>query len=159
MINQKELKRLFNYDADTGHFIRIIKTSNCVNIGDIAGTIRNGYVIISIDRKNYRAHRLAWLYMTGKWPDLDIDHINGIRNDNKFINLRNVSRSINIQNMKSAKSQSKTGVLGVFYDGNKFKSQIGIDGKTIYLGCFKTQELAHQAYLSAKRELHKGYTI
>lgn len=120
LINQEKisidtLKRKLKYDPSTGIFTR-----NCVmtgsSIGDICGTEKeDGYVLISIDRVLYRAHRLAWLYCYGRWPDGDIDHINRIRSDNRISNLREANRSENLCN-SSRRSDNKTGIRGVSFN-------------------------------------------
>ena len=114
-----------------------------------------------VDRFYTFAHRMAWLYMTGELPTADIDHINGIRNDNRFSNLRNVSRTVNLQNRRNAGANNKsTRIIGAYPSyANKFTSRIRVHGKDQYLGTFDTAQQAHAAYLSAKRRLHEGCTI
>lgn len=97
MITQKELKQYVNYDPKTGEFY-CIKTHGRRKFGDrIDIKHRDGYMVIYLKRKMYQAHRLAWLYMTGEHPKGEIDHINGIRDDNKFFNLEDVSKAENIR--------------------------------------------------------------
>lgn len=99
MITQQELKDILHYDPDTGLFTRIKRTANCVKIGDKAGTIDSkGYVQLRVNGKLVLAHRLAFFYMTGEWPKDQIDHINGVRDDNKWANLREATRSQNGMN-------------------------------------------------------------
>ena len=120
----------------------------------------NGYLTIFCNGFRYAAHRLAWLYVHGEWPPAHIDHINGIRTDNRISNLRSVTASVNAQNMRRAMKNSKTGVLGVTKCGNRFKAQLAIPrGSNKYLGLFKTIGEAQQAYLDAKRSTHLGCTI
>ena len=109
----------------------------------------------------YLGYRLAWLYVHGKLPDGDIDHINGKPSDDRIKNLRDVSRSVNLQNQRAARSNNSSGLLGVFFQKtmNKWTSKIQLDWKTKSLGYFDTAEEAHAAYLKAKRELHEGCTI
>src|SRR5229473_2986941 len=152
---QKRLKEILYYAPDTGIFIWLVRTACRVHIGDTAGSINDGgYIKISICDVKYQAHRLAWLYMTGEWPEYQIDHRNGIRNDNRWKNLREATHSINTQNLHKARSDNKIGLLGVSRSGKKFIALIQINKKQIYLGTYLTQELAHSAYLKAKRELH-----
>ena len=90
MINSNELRALLTYDKDTGVFRRNT-SSGGQEIGSIAGTIsKYGYIRIRIKNKAYFAHRLAWLYEYGVWPENEIDHINGEKSDNRLINLRKV---------------------------------------------------------------------
>lgn len=130
--------------------------------GKIAGTLRkNGYRIITIDRKGYRAHRLAWFIVNGKFPLFDIDHINGNRDDNRISNLREATRSQNMENLRAAKSNNTSCFLGVSYmkrDG-RYMSRIKVYGKQIFLGYFNTAEEAHMIYVEKKRKIHNFCVI
>jgi len=163
MISQERLKELLHYDPNTGIFVWRVRKARNTNIGDVAGWLKpgdkGGYIMICVDYKQYRAHHLAWLWMTGKWPIEQIDHKNAVRNDNRFSNLRDVSDEINRQNVRTARSHNALGVLGVFRKRGKFAAKIGCNRKQQYLGTFNTPELAHAAYLDAKRRLHPGCTI
>jgi len=98
--------------------------------------------------------------MTGFWPENQIDHINGARADNRFTNLREATNKENSENIKRARRSNKsTEVLGVYTRGLKFRAQITHAGKIQRLGTFKTAEEAHQAYLTAKRDLHLFNTL
>ena len=155
----ERLRGLLNYAPETGVFTWIVHASQ-MHIGDIAGSVNgSGYLQIDIDGQKYKAHRLAWLYATGAWPTAQIDHVNGQRDDNRISNLRDVSRSVNIQNLRKARSDNKSGLLGVSANGNRWQAQINVGGKKRQIGTFATPELAHAAYLDAKRELHVGCTI
>ena len=152
------LKRTLRYDADTGIFTRLITATGKGNgIGTIAGGDKgNGYLRIRIGGHRIPAHRLAWLYVTGAWPSGELDHINGNRGDNRFCNLREVSRAENMQNRHSAmKNNKSTGILGVYKDHGRFKAMIWA-GKAVYLGTYATPETAQAAYLKAKHRLHPG---
>lgn len=128
--------------------------------GDVVGTTTSqGRLVIRIDGKDYVASRLAWFYMTGKWPEDQIDHKNLVRTDNRWENLRDVTDSINKQNKRKASTRSKTGFLGVLVDRRRFSARIRVNGKNIHLGCFKTAPEAHAAYVQAKRNLHPGNTL
>lgn len=162
MLTQDRLKELLSYDPLSGLFIRLVRLGNNSKLDRSAGIIdTHGYLECSVDSKRYRLHRLAWLYMHGEFPIGDIDHINGIRNDNRIDNLRIASRIKNSQNKKNASSNNKTGLLGVFFhkQNKRYTAQIRINGKNKHLGMFDTPELAHQAYLIAKRQFHEGNTI
>jgi hypothetical protein len=114
-----------------------------------------GYIRISVDNKNYKAHRLAWLYVNGEWPSHEIDHINGNRSDNRIDNLRDVPRAQNIQNQVKPHSNNKTGYLGVTKGPcNRFRAFIGVNGKNVNLGRFDTAELASEFYQLAKAMVH-----
>ncbi len=117
---------------------------------------------IGIDYKIYRAHRLAWLYVHGEMPSGKIDHKNGNPLDNRIENLRIASARMNAQNQRRAQPYNSTGVLGVGVDKARgcFKSEIRLpSGKRKFLGRFPSVELAHQAYIAAKRIYHEGCTI
>ena len=154
---QSRLHELFNYDG-----FRLIhkKSHSIVKAGEEAGfTSFYGYVVVRVDGIKFYAHRLIWVYVNGSVEGKDIDHINGMRGDNRIANLRLVTRSENNQNLRQARSNNKLGVLGVSPKFGKFVAQIRRGGKYISLGLFETAELAHQAYLEAKRESHPGCTI
>jgi hypothetical protein len=97
--------------------------------------------------------------MTGRWPQFEIDHRNGIHDDNRWENLRDGTKSYNLQNQRKAHRNNKIGLLGVGKKRDGFQARIHLNGKTRYLGSFPTPELAYAAYLEAKRELHPGCTI
>lgn len=160
-LTQQRLQQLLHYDPATGVFTRLARTANRVHVGDVAGSLGSrGYTMIMVDLVNYSAHRLAWFYMTGGWPKEEIDHANGVRADNRFANLREVTRSENLQNQRKPRSDSSTGFLGVqpHLDG-KFQARIMTDGRRRSLGLFPTAALAHEAYLYAKRREHRTCTI
>jgi hypothetical protein len=162
-LTQSRLQQLLDYCADTGLFKWKIANSRRVRVGDVAGSpSTKGYVLIGVDGSIYRGHRLAWLYVYGEWPKHYIDHINGIVTDNRIQNLRDVSIMINSENQKYAPSHNRScGVLGVSREKNhkRWRAVIGSKGKQIHIGYFDTIEEAHEAYISAKRELHIGCTI
>lgn len=97
--------------------------------------------------------------MTGEWPIGDIDHINGIRHDNRWSNLRVVSAQVNQQNRRRANANGRAGLLGVNPYKNKFRAYIKIDGRTKYLGSYETADRAHAEYVAAKRQFHEGCTL
>jgi len=132
--------------------------------GDEAGSLKDdGYVVIYVLGKPYKAHRLAWLYVNGEFPAGEIDHIDGNKMNNAIINLRDVSREINQQNRRHAKAGNPAGFLGVTVDQKtgKYLARITKTGAktSTSLGRFDTPEEAHAAYVAAKRVLHEGCTI
>lgn len=161
-LTQDLLKELLHYDPDTGVFT-CRKTRGNKSAGSVVGSIKtDGYLGFQLIEKDYRAHRLAWLYMTGEWPEVLIDHKNGNPLDNRFENLREASHSENCQNIKVATKRSKTGFLGVRKmtapNGRiSFQAAIRVDKQFIYLGTHPTAEAAHAAYMAAKRDLHGAY--
>lgn len=155
-------RELLDYDQETGHFTWKVRTSFRVTKGARAGSKTHyGYVQIGIDGTKYKAHRIAWLITNGSWPSEHIDHLNGIRDDNRIANLREASRSINMQNLLRPMEGNTSGFLGVCWDNEKqsFLAQIKTKGKNKFLGRFNDPAEAHQAYLTAKRQIHAGCTI
>lgn len=161
MLTQEYLKELLHYDPLTGIFVWIACRLNGKKSGEVAGWIDNGYVKISIDNKNYRAHRLAWLYVYGVWPTKHIDHRDHHRSNNRIDNLRDVTQTENNQNQLCAYRNNKLGILGVCFHKavGKYEAKISINNKQISLGFYKTPEDAEQVYLKTKREVHSTCTI
>lgn len=148
-----EVRRLLRYEPDTGTFFWRIDT-NKISAGNIAGCRQSrGYWQIRINRRLYMAHRLAWLYVTGEWPKANIDHINGDRSDNRFVNLRIATNSQNAWNSRR-RINNACGYKGVHYKKrlNKFVAQINVHGRVYHLGVFETPEGAHAAYCKAAKE-------
>ena len=143
-LTQSKLKRLLHYDPETGEFIRRFALRNNIKIGTVAGSIDRGYLRILVGGALYRAHRLAWLYMTGKPPKDQIDHVNGIKNDNRFCNLREATNSQNQFN--SAVQNNKLGIKGVSVNGNGYQAEARVDSKRYYLGTYGTSEEASNVY-------------
>lgn len=142
--SQEKLKGLLIYDENTGFF------SWAAN-GKRAGTTDGkGYVRITIDRKFYGAHRLAWMFVHGEDPEkFEIDHVNGLRADNRILNLRKVTRQQNNMNMRSRGQWPK----GVYKHRSKFVAQIKFKGEGKYLGSFGTPEEAHEVYVKEAEKL------
>jgi hypothetical protein len=164
MLTAERLRELLDYDPEAGIFVWLSPALRArrANVGGRAGgSAPYGYLRVGIDGGVYLAHRLVWLYVHGIWPERDIDHLNGIRTDNRISNLRHVSRSINLQNRRSARSDSLSGLLGVEWHGASglWHARIRAGGVRHCLGYFRDKHEAHQAYLEAKRRLHEGCTI
>ncbi|HYD58974.1 MAG TPA: HNH endonuclease signature motif containing protein [Noviherbaspirillum sp.] len=119
----------------------------------------HGYILIGLPEGRFRAHRLAWLYVCGEWPKNEVDHINGVRSDNRIANLRDVSRRTNNENRREAQCNNRSsGLLGVTWSGRhkKWAASIRVNRKNKHLGLWETKEEAHEAYVCAKRRLHEG---
>lgn len=114
--------------------------------GKTAGSLKEGYINLSIGRRNYPAHRIAWLCHYGEWPAHDIDHINGCKSDNRIENLRDVTKTENNRNTPLRKNNS-SGFVGVYWDkvSSKWSAKIGIGGKLKNIGFYKTIEEAIEA--------------
>lgn len=153
------LKSWLSYNEYTGEFTWLKSNNRRIKIGSRAGSLCGEYRRIMINRVSYLEHQLAWYFMKGVWPSLDIDHRNTIKIDNRWENLREVSKCINQQNILKATKASTTGYLGVIYDKRrrKYIAQLGIKGKTIYLGAYETAQEASIAYLDAKNIYHIGH--
>lgn len=162
MITQDRLKEVLFYDQKAGVFTRKIHLNSKMKIGDVAGSLCNGYREIRIDGERYKEHRLAWLYVHGVFPENFLDHIDHNKQNNKIVNLREVTKSENMQNQISAtKRNMSSRLLGVTFDKNerKFKAQIRINGKQTTIGRFKTEREAHAAYVESKRIHHATCTL
>jgi hypothetical protein len=156
ILTQAELKEQLNYNPESGLFTWKVANSKRVKIGETAGTITDkGYIRITLNKKGYKAHRLAWLFIKGEMPSGDIDHINGIKADNCICNLRLCSRVENMQNI--GKTQKNTsGYKGAFLTkDNRWISQAKLNGTVHYLGSFDTPEEASFAYNNFAK-LHHG---
>ena len=152
MITQEYLKFILNYNEITGIFTWENRPSNRIQLKQIAGCEQKiGYITIQINKKHYKAHRLAWLYVYGEWPKNQIDHINGIRNDNRIENLRDVSVRENSSNGVEHRNNKLIGAY--ITKDKKWKSQIQINKKLIYLGIYNTELEAHNAYITKKEAL------
>lgn len=147
----------WRYDHGTGVFTRrrSVGRHGCHKAGTIASCQSHGYIVIRIGGKLHGAHRLAWLYHYGEWPNV-IDHINGDKSDNRICNLRNVTQAENNQNIQRAPVNSKSGLLGAHRHGRskRWQARIRINGVGTRLGTFATAEEAHAAYMEAKLRHH-----
>ena len=144
------------YDPDTGKFYWA-KARRKIRVGQEAGSPHNkGYITIKFEGTAHLAHRLAFYFMNGEMPSLDVDHINGDRSDNRWSNLRQVSRQ---QNLFNKKTYGATPYKGVCFDRSrsKYLASITINGKFKNLGRFDTPEEAHAVYCKVARELHGEY--
>lgn len=151
------LELYLQYDPDTGIFRRNLTTNPNSVAGDIIVKLNDqGYVEVTINDIRLRGHRVAWAWVTGQWPDGDLDHINGQRWDNRFINLRKANRSQNLQNT-GIKKTNKSGVTGVHFceDRQKWVAQISVNKKPTCLGRFDAFEDAVAVRLAAQK-FHYG---
>ncbi len=138
-MTQKEIRNLLNYEPDTGYLRwKVARNHNC-KVGEIAGCIRkdNGYRVINIKGKTYRAHRLVWLYVYGSFPEKSIDHINRNKDDNRLSNLREATQTEQNRNMPNQKN-NKSGLAGIHFNErlNKWTAFIYNNGKRKHLGTF-----------------------
>lgn len=158
MITYERLREVLDYDEETGVFTWKVRNGFKMS-GMEAGTINHdGYKRIAIDKRHYMAHRLAWLYIHGYFPEHEIDHIDRDPSNNKINNLRESSRSCNCSN-RNVRSDSSSGVTGVLFrkDNGMWTSNIVILGKRTHLGQFKTKLNAAKARYMA--ELDSGFEL
>ena len=153
-LTAKRLKEVLHYNPKTGVFKWKTTRPGCVS-GRSAGTIASGYRQIEIDYKLFRAGRLAWMYMTGSWPECVIDHINGVRNDDRWKNLRSASYQENARNKRPCR-RNKSGKVGVHKSHKKgwWGAGIGLNGHHIRLGHYKRKADAIAARLKAEKQYY-----
>lgn len=163
VLTQSYLKEILDYDEGRGLFIwrwrpKYTNTWNAKNAGKIAGNLANGYWQICIDGKSYYAHRLAWLHVNGKFVK-NIDHINGVKTDNRISNLRPCNKQQNALNSKIS-SANTSGSKGVRWHkaSKKWAASIRINGKSKHLGLFDKIEDASIAYLMAADQVDGRFT-
>ena len=150
------VREILNYDPETGVFRWAKQIARCAVIGKITGRpCSSGGLQIMIGYKQYMSHRLAWLYMTGKWPLDEIDHINGDPSDNRFCNLREATGGQNKLN-KGKYKNNKSGYKGVHFhkQSGKWRARIWFGRKSVSLGLFDTPEEASLAYIAASADYH-----
>lgn len=155
-ISAEEARQLLSYNPETGTFTWRVGRGKA-RVGSVAGTpCSGGYFQIRIYGRIYSAHRLAWLLTHGVWPENQIDHINGRRDDNRLCNLRLATRSENNRNAKR-RSDNTSGVKGVSFDKarDRWRAQIRVSGRNRHMGYHKTPEEAYAAYCKAAAE-HYG---
>lgn len=152
-VTAERLRELLEYDPATGVF-KWRPALKMRRNGLVAGSSSGrGYWYISIDKRMYLAHRLAWLYVHGCWPIDQIDHINRVKIDNRIVNLREATGSQNKQNV-GAKKSNRSGLKGIWWDGRikRWRPRIRVGGRALWLGSFRTPEEAHAVYCEAARK-------
>ena len=156
MLTKEIAESIWKYDPDTGYFFWKISPKYDVFVGDRAGNFDGKYWRLAYKQKNYKASRVAWLMVTGSWPESQIDHINGNKTDDRFKNLRSATNAQNCRNR--SRRDNKLGTKGVWRSAKRckyeFTSSIQIDGKRIYLGTFSTIHEAKLAYDKAAKQVH-----
>lgn len=148
------LKSVLKYDPETGCFTWIAPRNRRIKPGDKAGSHdKYGYGRLNINKKSIFAHRLAWAMFYGEWPEGQIDHINGVKDDNRISNLRIATNTQNSYNSKRT-SKNKTGFRGVRYRLGRYDASCSVNGEPVHLGRFDTAEEASECYESFIKSLH-----
>lgn len=157
-MNINELKLLFSYDPDTGAIHWIAKGKGMIKKKAAGTLLHSGYLGICVGSKRWQAHRIAWALHNGQWPKDQIDHINGIKTDNRICNLREATNSQNGKNLGLSKV-NKSGIKGVSFEAytNKWKATIRVDGKSISIGRFNSIDDALIARQLAEKHYFKEW--
>lgn len=150
-----ELKECLAYDPDTGNLWWKISRRGASRSKPAGGWSAGGYWKVTVRRKAYAAHNIAWAIYHGEWPNLLIDHINGNPQDNRIYNLRLATQSQNCMNRAKAKGRSSK-YMGVFREknGRPWRARIRVEGRIISLGRYDKEEDARDAYRDAKIKYH-----
>jgi len=165
MLTQEQVRRWFDYNPNTGILSRKRRPRSDFTVLNAQSKWNNqvnkpcnsidtkGYLTIYISGKHYRLHNIIWLWQVGKWPTYEIDHIDRVKHNNSWDNLRDVTTSVNARN-KSTRKDNTSGVAGVSYDkrNNHWVAFITIETKRVYLGCFKLKETAIIARKIAEKD-------
>ena len=153
------LRKLLTYNPATGVFTRRISCASNARAGSIAGWISGaGRRTIRVDKRHYYAARLAWLYVHGRWPTHEIDHINRVRDDDRLCNLREATHSQNNANC-TVKSHNASGFKGIYFKRatGKWGASIRYGKKSYYLGYYTSPQLAHAAYAKAAKNFFGAF--
>lgn len=160
-LTAERARALFDYEPETGLLRNRERRSSRAPAGAVAGGITPyGYRSVSVDSVRHQAHRVVWLIVHGSWPTADLDHINGVKADNRIANLREASRAENMANRRMSRI-SKHGAVGVskVVTGPNYRAQIKAGGRLVHLGVFPTVEEASAAYLAAEASLRGEFSI
>ena len=157
-VSQKTIKSIFDYDRETGLLRWKVRVAKNTHIGTVAGDLdRKGRIRVSINSIRYLAHRVIWVWVTGKWPTHEIDHCDEVKSNNAWKNLREATPSQNHFNIK-LKKHNTSGYKGVsLTPSGRWHCKITIDYKQIYLGTFSSAEEAYDAYCKMAEKYHGSF--
>lgn len=158
-LTHDKLKEMLHYDPASGVFTWLVSRGSVKPGSSPKARDTYGYPVIRIFKRLYRAHRIAWFYMTGEMPKFNIDHRNGNTTDNSWVNLRDCTQSQNIQN-GSIRSDNTSGVRGVTVDNTrgKFVAALRLNGKKYCIGRFDSLSDATEARVAAELRLHGEFS-
>ena len=149
------IRELLDYDKETGIFTWKVDVAKNRKAGQVAGSLSTqGYVVLTISGKTYKAHRIAWLYVYGELPPSILDHINQCRSDNRIANLRLADAVLNGKNRKPNKGRVGTTGASFVKSRNRWIASIMVDKKRLHLGSFVNQADAIAAYAAAKEKFY-----
>lgn len=156
LISVEEAKALLSYNQETGELHWRVRVSASIQAGTKAGCLhRDGYEVVKVRGRMYQSHRLAWLIARGAWPLECLDHINGVRSDNRMANLRECSHFQNMQNIGKATGRSSRFIGVTFHAGHRrWSARVSFRGVRRNIGYFETEEEAFKAYCAAKESAH-----
>ena len=154
-VSPTRLRELLEYNTTTGQLFWRVDRGKVKAGKEITCLNGAGYIVVRVDDVLLRAHRAIWAMIYDEWPNTEIDHINGVRCDNRLENLRQATHTENMKNIKKP-ATNRSGFKGVswHYKGQKWQAHIKADGVNHYLGLFDTAEQAHEAYKEASQKLH-----
>lgn len=155
MIDISYIRSLFKYDPASGILFWDVKRPKVVLGAEAGSTSSTGYKRVTVDGRSYKVHRIIWAIQTGEWPSSDIDHIDGVRDNNKWSNLRLASKSQNGMNRKRTNSNT-SGVKGVYWHSraSKWAAQVKLNRKVYYIGLFDSIDVAKEHVEKKRAELH-----
>ena len=157
--SQARLRELFDYEHGHGRLTWKIQLGTRGTVGSVAGYLQSktGYWVIRADGRSYQAHRLTWIWHNGDIPKGKlVDHVNGVKTDNRIENLRPADDYLNGTNKECVVNKKSGLPVGVQAKGDRFQARIKVDGKNKYLGTRSTPEEAGQLYLDALEELRQS---
>jgi hypothetical protein len=148
------LREVLEYSPESGEIRNRVSRARALK-GAVAGNKNaDGYLCLMVDGKMLKAHRVAWCLMTGEWPTKHIDHIDGDKRNNSWLNLRQADAAQNAQNIAAA-SDRRDGLVGVSRaTSGGWRARIKLNYVEKHLGVFDSEQEAHAAYLEAKRSMH-----
>ncbi|MCD8514634.1 MAG: HNH endonuclease [Burkholderiaceae bacterium] len=161
MVSVQRLRELFDYDDEAGVLYWKVSYGKAFK-GNRAGYVNaSGYMTVGLIGEKFRVHRIVWAVVHGAWPKHVIDHIDGNKLNNRIENLRSVSASVNMQNIRKPTKANTSGYLGVYWSQRRggWMASLSTAGKQTRWGPYKTAERASEKYLTKKREMHEGCTL